>query len=170
MSIGAAFAGEFEHEAATTRRCLERVPADKLTWKPHERSMMLGELAGHIADMTGWATMTMSQDVFDMNPPTGEAWKSPKIESVPQLLAYYDQGVADAKAAILAADDARYMANWSLASGGNNIMTMPRVAVMRTFILNHLVHHRGQLSVYLRQLDVPVPSIYGPSADEGQMG
>ena len=99
MSIGQAFAGEFEQEAATTRRCLERVPADKLTWKPHEKSMMLGELAGHIADMTGWATMTMNQDVFDMNPPTGPTWSSPKIESVPQLLAYYDKGVAEAKAA-----------------------------------------------------------------------
>jgi uncharacterized damage-inducible protein DinB len=171
MAISQAFIGEFEHEAATTRKCLERIPAEKLTWKPHEKSMMLGQLAGHIADMTSWAQMTMDRDVFDMNPTDGSAaWKSPEINSIPELLAYYDEGVAKAKVSMAAAEDAKWMANWSLANAGHTIMTMPRVAVMRTFIMNHLVHHRAQLTVYLRMLDVPVPSIYGPSADEGQMG
>jgi uncharacterized damage-inducible protein DinB len=170
MAISQGFISEFEHEAATTRKCLERVPADKLTWKPHEKSMELGQLAGHIADMTGWATVTMTQDVFDMNPPGGPTWQSPKVSNIPELLAYYDKGVEEAKAAMAAAGDDKWMANWSLANGGKTLMTMPRVAVMRSFVMNHIVHHRGQLSVYLRQLGVPVPSIYGPSADEGQMG
>jgi uncharacterized damage-inducible protein DinB len=170
MSIGQSLVGEFEHEAATTRKCLEHIPQDKFGWKPHEKSMTVGELGGHIADMTGWATVTMTMDVFDMHPKDGPAWESPKPQTVAALLNYYDKGVAEAKKQILAADDAKYMANWSLANGGNILMTMPRAAVMRSFVMNHIVHHRGQLSVYLRQLDVKVPSIYGPSADEGQMG
>ena len=170
MAISQSFIAELEHEAATTRKCLERVPQDKLGWRPHEKSMSLGELAGHIADMTGWATVTMNMDVFDMHPPGGPTWQSPKVTNVADLLSYFDKGVAEAKAAMLAADDAKWMANWSLANAGTTLMTMPRVAVMRSFVMNHVIHHRGQLSVYLRQLNIPVPSIYGPSADEGQMG
>jgi len=169
MSIGQAFAAELEHEAATTRRCLERIPEDKLGWKPHEKSMTMGELAAHIANMTNWANFTMNQDVFDLNPTDGPAFQSPKVDSIPELLTYFDKGVADAKASMLAAEDARWMTNWSLANAGKTLMTFPRVTVMRSFVMNHIVHHRGQLSVYLRQCDIPVPSIYGPSADEGQM-
>src|SRR3954469_3258803 len=150
MSLSQNFIAELEHEAATTRKCLERIPEDKLGWKPHEKSMTMGELGGHIADMTGWATMTMNQDVFDMNPPGGATWQGTKVANIPQLLAYFDKGVAEAKAAMTAADDAKWMSNWSLANAGNTIMTMPRVAVMRSFVFNHIVHHRGQLSVYLR--------------------
>jgi uncharacterized damage-inducible protein DinB len=171
MTIGQSFVGEFEQEAATTRRCLERIPADKLAWKPHEKSMSAGDLAGHISNlMTNWVGMTMSQDVLDLNPPGGTPPQSPSVTSVAQLLTDFDAGLAVAKKAIVGAADARYMENWSLASGGKILLTMPRAAVIRTFVLNHVIHHRGQLSVYLRQMGVPVPSIYGPSADEGQMG
>lgn len=170
MPIGQAFATELELEAATTRRCLERIPESKLGWKPHEKSMTMGELAAHIANMTNWANYTMNQDVFDMNPPGGPQFQSPKVDSIPELLTYFDKGVAEAKRSMIAAEDAKWMTNWSLADAGKILMTLPRVAVMRSFVMNHIVHHRGQLSVYLRQCDVPVPSIYGPSADEGQMG
>ena len=170
MSISQSFLGEFEHEAATTRKCLERVPEDKLTWKPHEKSFSLGDLAGHIVTMsTVWAEVTVNQDVFDMHPPGGEMYQEPKVTNIPALLAKYDEGIAKVKAAMAATDDAKWMTNWSLAMQGNTIMTMPRVAVMRSFVFNHIIHHRGQLSVYLRELNVAVPSIYGPSADEGNM-
>ncbi|HYX54493.1 MAG TPA: DinB family protein [Candidatus Limnocylindrales bacterium] len=156
---------EFDHEMQTTRRTLERVPEDKLGWKPHERSMTLGGLATHLATINHWTQAVFSMDSFDVAaaPPTQE------IKSRDQLLKTFDENVAAARQALSGASDTDMLKPWSLVAGGKTMFTLPRVAVVRSFLLNHGIHHRGQLSVYLRLNNVPVPSIYGPSADEGNM-
>jgi uncharacterized damage-inducible protein DinB len=165
MSISAALLPEFDHEMATTRKTLERVPEENLAWKPHQKSMSLGQLASHIAEMPGWGVAGLTMDSLDMA--NYKPWLG---SSRQEILGVFDKNVAAARTAIEGADDARYMTNWSLTRGGQTMMTMPKIAVVRTFVLNHVIHHRGQLSVYLRLNNVAVPSIYGPSADEGQMG
>jgi uncharacterized damage-inducible protein DinB len=165
MSISAALLPEFDQEMATTRRTLERVPEDKFGWKPHEKSMSLGHLASHLAEMPGFAVAGLTMDSLDL-----ANYKPWEAKSREEVLARFDQNVAGARAAIGSADDAKYMSNWSLLQDGKTLMTMPKVAVVRVFMMNHTIHHRGQLSVYLRLNNVAVPSIYGPSADEGQMG
>ena len=165
MSISAALLPEFDYEMATTRKTLERLPEDKVDFKPHERSMTLGHLASHIAEMPAWGVAGLKMDSLDMS--NYKPWKS---TSRAEILAVFDKNVAEARAAIAGADDATFMSNWSLTMGGQTLMTMPKVAVVRSFVMNHVIHHRGQYSVYLRMTGVPVPSIYGPSADEGQMG
>ena len=162
MSATAAMIQEFEQEAATTRRVLERVPTDKLAWKPHAKSMSLGTLAMHIASgpafLTGWAT----EDATTL---TGES--SPEVTSTAEILAAHDAGVTTAKSNITSIGDSNLGKMWEFKTpDGKTVMAMPKAAVLRTLALNHIYHHRGQLSVYLRLLDVPVPSIYGPSADE----
>ena len=164
MSISAALLPEFDQEMATTRRTLERVPDDKLGWKPHEKSMSLGRLASHLAEAPSWGVAGLTKDSVDMG--NYEQWEGASRQ---EILAVFDKNVAEARAAIEAAADATYMTNWSLTAGGQTLLTMPKVAVVRVFMMNHLIHHRGQFSVYLRMNDVSVPSIYGPSADEGQM-
>ena len=164
MSISAALLPEFDHEIATTRTTLERVPDDKLGWKPHEKSMTMGRLASHIAEGPLWGVAGLSADSFDM-----ANYKSWEGASRAEILAVFDKNAAAARAAIAAADDAKFMSDWSLTAGGQTLMAMPKVAMVRTFLMNHLIHHRGQFSVYLRMVNVSVPSIYGPSADEGQM-
>lgn len=165
MALNQALLPEFDHEMQSTRRTLERVPEDKLGWKPHQKSMSLGGLATHLATINHWVDATIGMDSFDVAgvPPT------PELKSRAEILAMFDQNAANARKAIAAADDAQLMKPWSLLSSGKAVFTLPRIAVLRSFILNHTIHHRGQLSVYLRLNDVPVPSIYGPSADEGQM-
>lgn len=132
--------------------------------------MTLGRLAQHIAEMAGWGSITLTADSFDIAPVGQPPYQPPAIESVQQLLDNFDKGTAGLRAALAAASDESMMQPWSLISGGNTIFTMPRIAVLRSMIMNHLIHHRAQLGVYLRLNNVPVPSIYGPSADEGQMG
>jgi uncharacterized damage-inducible protein DinB len=165
MSISQALLPEFDHEMATARKCIERVPEDKYGWKPHERSMTMGRLASHIAEMPGWGVAGLTKDSHNIDP----TQRGFNATSKSEILAAFDKNVSEARAAIAGADDATYFQNWSLTVGGKPVMTMPKIAVVRTFVLNHIIHHRGQLSVYLRKNDVPVPSIYGPSADEGQM-
>src|SRR5215471_11225 len=165
MSATAAMIQEFEQEAATTRRVLARVPDDKLGWKPHQKSMSLGTLAMHIASgpafLTGWATQ-------DSTTFTGDS--GPDAKSTAEILAAHDAGVAQAKSNITSIGDANLGKMWEFKTpDGKTVMTMPKAALLRTLALNHIYHHRGQLSVYLRLLDVPVPSIYGPSADEPPM-
>lgn len=160
MSISDAFVGEFDQEMKSTRRCLERVPSDKGTWKPHPKSFALGHLAQLVARMPGWIPMMLEKGSLDLNESTGYSF-----EKTETLLAEFDKLVGDARAAFAKASDADYQAPWSLKMGDKVLMTMPRVAVVRQTI-NHLCHHRGQLTVYLRLIDVPVPSIYGPTADE----
>jgi len=165
MSIAEAVLAEFDHETATTRVLLERVPEHKAGWKPHEKSMSLGELAIHIATIAQWAQVALTKPEFDSNPPDGTAYPRPSFESVAQMLKTYDEGVAAARATLAAASDGEFMVPWTLKNGGQKMFSMPRVGVFRSFILNHTVHHRGQLSVYLRMCDVPLPGIYGPTAD-----
>ena len=162
MAIADALIGELEQEAATTRRVLERVPADKLSWKPHEKSMSLGQLALHVAQVPGFvATMAVQ------NPGAlPENFEQASAESVDGVLTALTDSLAQAKEILQGFDDAAMMETWSLTAGDRTLMSMPRVGLLRAIMLNHWYHHRGQLSVYLRLLDVPVPSIYGPSADE----
>lgn len=153
---------EFDHETNTTRRALERVPNDRLRWTPHAKSMSLGALAGHLAGVVGWGQATLTRSEFDLAGSTNQT----AAASTAAVLAEFDDIVAKTRAALVAISDAQLMEPWALKQGPQTIFTMPRVAVWRSFVLNHLIHHRGQLSVYLRLLDVAVPAIYGPSADE----
>ncbi len=166
MSISQALLPEFDHEVATTRKVLDRLPEDKYGYKPHEKSMTAGRLASHIAEMGGWGSMTMNTEVFDFAPGGVNAFPPANFATKAELLGAYDQMMTDTRTALAAASDADFMVTWTLQNNGQTLMTMPRVAVIRTFVMNHVIHHRGQLAVYLRLLDVPVPSIYGPSADE----
>jgi uncharacterized damage-inducible protein DinB len=162
MPIADVLLPEFDHEIATTRKLLERVPNDKFDWKPHDKSMSLGQLATHVATLPSWGQMTMGQSEFDLSSPVDRP--EPKNQS--ELLAAFDTITAQTRAAIAGKADAEFMAPWTLKHTGKTVFTMPKAAVLRSFVLNHLIHHRGQLSVYLRLNDVPLPSIYGPSADE----
>ena len=158
--IADAFLSELDQEMPPTRRLLERVPDDKSAWKPHPKSFSLGHLSQLVARMPGWVTHTMKQTVLDLS-------GAPQYsnETTETLLAEFDRCVKDAREALRGATDEDFMVPWSLKMGDRVLMTMPRLAVMRQNI-NHLSHHRGQLTVYLRLLDVPIPSIYGPTADE----
>lgn len=169
MSLAKMFLPELEHEAATTRRCIERFKDDQLGWKPHGKSMSVGQLISHLAEIPGWTPATFQMDELDLSPPGGAPYAPTLYASVEETLAAFDKGVSEAKEALAAASDEAYGQNWTMLFGGTKLFTMPRAAVVRTWVLNHLIHHRGQLSVYLRLLEIPVPPIYGPSADEGNM-
>jgi uncharacterized damage-inducible protein DinB len=161
------FIREFEQEATTTRRVLERVPEDRLSWKPHPKSMSLGTLALHVASSPAFIAEWALQDSIEMS---GDMEGAQEAKSTSEILAAHDDGVAKTKAALSTIGDAGMMKDWKLTTkDGATIFGMPKVALVRTIVLNHTYHHRGQLSVYLRLLDVPVPSIYGPSADENPM-
>ncbi|MGE0393711.1 MAG: DinB family protein [Vicinamibacterales bacterium] len=169
-AISQALLPEFDHEMATTRRVLERVPEDRPDFRPHPKSFTLARLAGHVSEIPWWAEVTLAGTEFDVNPVDGPAQTAVTMTSRAQMLADFDARVQKARALLAATTDAAMMETWSLKAAGNTVLAMPRVAVMRSFVMNHLIHHRAQLAVYLRMNDVPVPSIYGPSADEGQMG
>jgi uncharacterized damage-inducible protein DinB len=165
MSIAESLLPEYDHELATTRRVLERVPEAEFAWKPHVKSMSLGQLAGHVANLPWWLSMTLAAPFYDLN--TGD--KESRLggpSSTAALLKEFDEKVKNARASLARTSDAEMMAPWTLKAGDHEIFTIPRVAAVRSFVMNHLIHHRGQLSVYLRLKDVPVPSIYGPTADE----
>jgi uncharacterized damage-inducible protein DinB len=153
---------EFDHEMTTTRKVLERVPEDRFDWKPHAKSFSLGALATHVATLPTWGTETLNKSEIDIAGAQPPAAPSSKAE----LMATFDKNVAAARSALAGKTDAELLATWTLKRGGKAVFSMPKTAVLRSFVLSHLIHHRGQLSVYLRLLDVPVPSIYGPSADE----
>lgn len=170
MAIRDSFLPEFDHEMETTRKTLERVPEDKPDWKPHDTSMPISRLAGHIAEMVGFGAMTFQGDSFDFAPPGGKPTMQPTVmTSRKQLLEIFDKNVANTRAAVSKASDEDLQKVWTLMNGGKTFFAMPRITVLRSMILNHIIHHRGQLSVYLRMNKVPVPSIYGPSGDEGRM-
>ena len=169
MAIRDAFLPEFDHEMVTTRKTLERVPEDKVDWKPHNSSMAMGRLAGHITEMTGFVAATFQGDSFDFHPEGAPPPVPTVMKSRQQLLDLFDKNVANARAAISKASDEDLHKTWTLMNGGKTFFSMPRIQVLRSMILNHVIHHRGQLSVYLRMNQVPVPSIYGPSGDEGRM-
>lgn len=165
MAIAKALLPEFEHEMATTRSLLERVPEDRAGFRPHEKSTALGELAVHIANLVGLGPMAVFQTEVDMNPPGGPGFTPPAFTTTAALLELFDANMEKARDAIAGASDEELMVPWTLKSGGNAIFTLPRAGVLRTMVMNHVIHHRGQLSVYLRLNDVPLPSIYGPTAD-----
>lgn len=165
MAIAASLIPEFDHEAATTRRFLEVVPEDRAGWKPHPKSFSLGDLAVHIANIPHWGALTLESAEFDLIGPDGKPIVSAPFSTGNALLASFDANCLAAREALAAATDDSLMEAWSLKQNGAVIFTLPRVAVLRSMVMNHLVHHRGQLSVYLRLLDVPLPSAYGPSAD-----
>ena len=166
MKISDALLPEFDQEVATTRKCLARIPDDKFSYKPHPKSFDMGSLAMHIATMLEWGVLTLQSESFDYAPAGGEPYVPPVAKTNAELLAMNDKNAAGFRAALAAADNEAMMTPWSLLGGGKTMFTMPRVAVVRGMIFNHIVHHRGQLSVYLRLCDIPVPAIYGPSADE----
>ena len=161
-----AFLAEYDHEAATTRRVLERMPEDKVDWRPHERSMTLGRLCGHIAEMPVWGRVVLGEDGFDVATSGERGYESFVAHDRDSLLERFDGAVAALREAARGYPDERMRDSWTLANGGQVVFSSPRGAALRGFVFSHLIHHRGQLSVYLRLLDVPVPSIYGPSADE----
>jgi uncharacterized damage-inducible protein DinB len=164
--LAGAFLAELDNEAKVTRSVLERVPADKFDWKPHEKSMTFGRLASYVAEMFGWTKETLKSDVLDFSTMDYTPFE-PKTSE--ELLAFFDDHIAKARAVLADTSDETFMTDWTMRNGEQVYFTMPKVAVMRSFVMNHIIHHRGQLSVYLRLNDIPVPSIYGPSADEGAM-
>lgn len=165
MPIAESLLPDFDHEMATTRALLELVPAERAAWKPHVKSMSLGDLAMHVARIPGWAQTVMTGTEFDTSPPDIPREAPPAFQSVGHLLKGFDEVVASARAKLAAATDGELMVQWTLKNAGRTVFHTPRVAVLRSFILNHIIHHRGQLSVYLRLCDVPLPAIYGPTAD-----
>ena len=166
MSIGESLIPDFDHEMATTRRVLERVPENASAWKPHHKSMGMGELAVHIANIPRYGSAIFGGDELDFAGPDRARYAGPPFETTARLIEFYDDNVRTARAAILSAGDDAMRGKWSLRAGPKIIFSLPRKAVVRSFILSHSIHHRGQLSVYLRLKDVAVPSIYGPTADE----
>ena len=170
MAISESLLPEFDQEIAGARRTLERVPADKFDWRPHPKSGTMIWLAGHLANLPSWAPITINQDELDMAPGGKQMDPPPTPADTAELLATFDRCAAEARAAIAAASDAELMKSWTLLSNGRTLMTLPKVAVLRSFVMNHLIHHRAQLGVYLRLNDIAVPSIYGPSADEAPPG
>jgi len=169
MKISEALLPEFDQEMGNTRNTLERVPDDKLDWKPHPKSFSMGSLATHICGLMGWTVDIFKNDSFDVAPVGAPPYKDEPAKSQKELLDRFDKNVKAARTSIADASDEHFMKNWSLLAGGNTLFTMPRVVCIRSFVMNHAIHHRAQLGVYLRLNDIPVPAIYGPSADEGNM-
>jgi uncharacterized damage-inducible protein DinB len=163
MPMNQGLLGEFDHEMVGTRKTLERIPEDKFDWAPHKKSMPLGKLALHLAQLPGWVKETMTLDSLDI----GKDAPPPPAKNRAEILALFDKNVGVARGILQSStDDAQFFKPWSLMNGGTTILTLPKIAVLRGFVFNHTVHHRAQLGVYLRLNDIPVPSIYGPSADE----
>lgn len=166
MTIGQAMAMELEHEAVSARKTLERIPNDKLDWTPHPKSMTFQNLASHVASLLNWAKVSLSADEFDMQPTDGTKHPHFVGKSPSEIVAEFDKNLVEALAALRAASDADFSKTWRLKNAGVERMALPKAAVIRGFVLNHLVHHRAQLGLYLRLNDVSVPSMIGPSADE----
>ncbi len=163
MSIAEAMIGEFTHESVGTRKMLERIPEDKLSWKPHEKSMTMGRLGGHLAEIPEWAATIVNDEVFDM---VAADYQPKELSSKKDILDYFDKNVEAFKEVLGGQSDEHLFKNWKLKQGDHVTLDMARAVCLRSFILSHLIHHRGQLGVYLRENDVPLPALYGPSADE----
>jgi uncharacterized damage-inducible protein DinB len=161
MRIADSIVMELDQEAQTTRRVLDRVPSDKLSWKPHPKAFSLGQLALHIAAVPGGVAAAAAGDAFE-----APSFTQAEAKSCKEVFDTFSQSLSNAKDTINKMDDAKLNSMWRLTKNGKTLMSIPRIAFIRSIMMNHLYHHRGQLSVYLRMLEVPVPSIYGPSADE----
>ncbi|HSG08560.1 MAG TPA: DinB family protein [Longimicrobiales bacterium] len=159
---GSTMLPEFDQEMANTRKALERVPEGELTFRPHEKSWTIRELAGHVAQVPGWLTVTLQTSELDLSHP----FPQPKLDTTADILAAFDAALADARAALASASHDDLMATWTMKMGNDVLFSMPRATVLRSFVMNHMIHHRGQLTVYLRLCGASVPALYGPSADE----
>lgn len=164
MTLKDALLPEFDHEMGTTRKLLERIPPQHRDWAPHRKSMTLGTLAAHLVSLPDWIRVIIEHDAFDIS--TSEGLEGQPFQTVPELLQRFDRHVSHARALLSTCTDADLLTPWTLLRDGQALFTVPKLSVFKMFLLNHLIHHRGQLSVYLRLLDVPVPSLYGPSADD----
>ncbi len=166
MSLNDAFIAELQQEAVATRKCLERIPENTFDWKPHEKSFTMSRLATHIAEMVSWTNDTLEKSELDF---ATVDYKPFEPKTTQELVEYFDKNLAAATEALKNASDEALMENWKLRNGEEIYFDMPRVQVLRGMVFNHIINHRGQLSVYLRLNDIPVPALYGPSADEGSM-
>ena len=162
MTIAQSLLAEFDTEMANTRRVLERVPDGKTDWRPHEKSMPLGRLATHVAEFGAWATNTIAKDGLEFGPD----FKPTILKTTAEIVALFDQNVREARAVLAAAPDAEFVKTWTLKFSGRVVFAMPKLAVYRRTVMNHMIHHRAQLGVYLRLLGVALPGLYGPTADE----
>jgi uncharacterized damage-inducible protein DinB len=169
MSISQALLPEFDQEMASTRKTLERVPEAKFSWKPHDKSGSMIWLASHLADIPSWASMTIQHDELDMSPGGKKMEQPPPPKTTKEMLDRFDKYVKEARAAIAGVSDAELAKPWSLKDNGQILLTMPKAVCLRTWVMNHNIHHRAQLGVYLRLNNIAVPAIYGPSADESGM-
>jgi uncharacterized damage-inducible protein DinB len=167
MRIADALLPEFDQEAANTRKVLERVPTDKFGYRPHPKSFELGKLAQHVATIYSWGADVLTSESFDVAPVNGPAYRPPVARDSGELVAMFDRFRDDLRTALKATENEAFGKQWSLLSGGKPIFTMSRIAVLRGMVFNHLIHHRAQITVYLRLLEIAVPGLYGPSADEG---
>jgi len=159
---------EFDHEMATTRRVLARVPDAHADWRPHPKSTPLGTLAQHVTNLVGFGDQIVQARERDVNPPGGPRYTPVPFTTTAAMLDAFDANVRRSRAAIASATDEELRLSWTLQNGAQVFFSLPRAAALRSYLLSHSIHHRGQLSVYLRLLDVPVPSIYGPTADEAK--
>lgn len=165
MTIAESLLPEFDQEMARTRAILDLVPTDRNDWKPHPKSYTLDALALHVANLPSWVAYTVNMDKLDIAPPGEEPPPPRKLTTSDALLAEFDKHVAEAREAIAGTTDETMFGNWTLLRGGEEVFTAPRAGVLRSFVMNHVIHHRAQLGVYLRLNDIPLPMIYGPTAD-----
>lgn len=165
MAMNQALIPEFDQEMANTRKALERVPDGKWDWKPHAKGGTVGWYVNHLILFPGWLAHMFTCDSLDVAP-GGKQIEQPKATNIKEALAIFDKGVADGRAALAKASDADLMKVWSLLNNGQTFFSLPRVAAYRGMIMNHMIHHRGQLTIYFRLNEIPVPSLYGPSGDE----
>tara|TARA_R110002095_G_scaffold115506_4_gene100785 strand:- start:2968 stop:3474 length:507 start_codon:yes stop_codon:yes gene_type:complete len=166
MTIAETFLPEFDMEMAGTRKVFERIPDDKLDWKAHPKSNTIRWVASHLVEIAAWSEGILTQDAWDINPVGGEPYKSVQLKSQQEILEQFDANVATARECIAATPDEEFHKSWSLLSAGHPLITMSRQGMIRTWVLNHSIHHRAHLCVYLRLNDIPVPGLYGPSGDE----
>lgn len=163
MTVRDAFIAEFDHEMAVTRKVLDRVPDEQFAWKPHEKSFSMAGLATHLSQLPHWGRQILDNEFYDLA--TGST-QAPPRENRAEVLANFDRHVAEVRSALVGSSDAELNAVWTLKRGGHTVLSLPRLQALRTFLMNHVIHHRGQMTVYLRLQGVPLPPIYGPTADE----
>ena len=166
MTISQSLLPEFDQEMASTRKVLERIPDDKLDWKAHPKSNTIRWVGTHLATIPSWTGYTLQQDSLDVNP-GGQEMRTTPAASRDEILERFDRNVAQARKDIASTSDAEFAKMWTLLNNGTAMFSLPKAAVLRSFVFNHIIHHRGHLCVYLRLNDIPVPGLYGPSADEG---
>lgn len=166
MSISESILPEFEQEMSSTRKVLQRVPDDRLNWQAHEKSRSIGWVACHLAEIVGWVEGTLTQESWDIAPADGEPYQSPQLGSRQEILELFDANVAAARERITTTPDEEYGKPWSLLAGGETLMTLPKLGVIRRWVINHSIHHRGHLCVYLKLNNIAIPALYGPSSDE----